>query len=86
MKHSFERKRSEKAKQKERAAFLNRFVTDSDDVLSLNRAQILNAIVYLLKNKASYKIYTPSGTYDSPTDREVLIEYYQEFFQKLGFK
>lgn len=69
----------------EKSKFIQRFEVSSES-LPLTRPQILNAIVYMLKTKASYQISTPSGNYDKAADREVLIEYYQDFFKELGFK
>lgn len=83
-----EKKKWEEAKRKEleRNQFIQKFEIEGGQTLNLTRRQILDGIILLLKQKASYKIMTPSGNYNSSYDREVLIEYYQEFFKALGFE
>ena len=56
-----------------------------DEKLLLSKKQILDSIVHMLKTKATYKIMTPTGSYDHPADREVLIEYHLDFLKHLGF-
>lgn len=85
LKSSIENHFREKEKVRLRQEFIQRF-DNSQESLPLTRGQILNSIVYLLKTKASYNIITPSGGYDNASDREVLIEYYQDFFKDLGFE
>jgi len=49
--------------------------------ISLSKKQVLAAIADIAKDRM-----VMCGTYNSDAGREMLLEYYQLFFEKLGFK